>query len=120
MAALWQNPSHLEKILVSFETESQEWSRSCNLRRSDAKKKHNYVHEEEQVHLLCPHRLRHRLAAPVINHDRSSERQTDSHCSYACIRDYTKLYSLRLDWRIVSLTAAKTNLMFSVSVAHVK
>lgn len=33
---------------------------------------------------------------------------------------YTKLYSFRFSCRIVSLTAAKTNLMFSVSVAHVK
>lgn len=33
---------------------------------------------------------------------------------------YTKLYSFRFSCRIVSLTAAKTNRMFSVSVAHVK
>lgn len=32
----------------------------------------------------------------------------------------TKLYSFRLDCNIVSFTAANTNLMFSVSVAHVK
>lgn len=32
----------------------------------------------------------------------------------------TKLYSFRLDCSIVSLTAANTNLIFSVSVAHVK
>lgn len=33
---------------------------------------------------------------------------------------YTKLYSLRFDCKIVSFTAANTNRMFSVSVAHVK
>lgn len=33
---------------------------------------------------------------------------------------HTKLYSLRLSCRMVSLTAAKTKRMFSVSVAHVK
>lgn len=32
----------------------------------------------------------------------------------------TKLYSFRLDCSIVSFTAANTNLIFSVSVAHVK
>lgn len=35
-------------------------------------------------------------------------------------RVQTRLYSLRLDCSIVSLTAANTNRMFSVSVAHVK
>jgi len=33
---------------------------------------------------------------------------------------YTKLYSFRFSCRMVSFTAAKTNLMFSVSVAQVK
>jgi len=33
--------------------------------------------------------------------------------------DYTRLYSLRFNCKIVSFTAAKTNLMFSVSVACV-
>lgn len=33
---------------------------------------------------------------------------------------HTKLYSFRFNCRIVSLTAANTNRMFSVSVAHVK
>ena len=33
---------------------------------------------------------------------------------------HTRLYSFRLSCRMVSLTAAKTKRMFSVSVAHVK
>jgi len=33
---------------------------------------------------------------------------------------YTRLYSFKFNWRIVSFTAAKTKRMFSVSVAHVK
>lgn len=33
---------------------------------------------------------------------------------------YTKLNSRRFSWRIVSLTAANTKRIFSVSVAHVK
>lgn len=33
---------------------------------------------------------------------------------------YTRLYSFRLSCRMVSFTAANTNLIFSVSVAHVK
>lgn len=35
-------------------------------------------------------------------------------------RPYTRLYSFKFSCRMVSLTAANTNLMFSVSVAHVK
>lgn len=35
-------------------------------------------------------------------------------------RPHTRLYSLRLSCRMVSLTAANTKRMFSVSVAHVK
>lgn len=33
---------------------------------------------------------------------------------------YTRLYSFKFSCRMVSFTAANTNLMFSVSVAHVK
>ena len=32
-----------------------------------------------------------------------------------CMCDYTRLYSFKLSWRIVSFTAAKTNRIFSVS-----
>lgn len=46
---------------------------------------------------------------------------------FVCVRvfrkarmDHTRLYSFKLSWRIVSLTAANTNLMLDVSVAHVK
>lgn len=35
-------------------------------------------------------------------------------------RSYTRLYSFKFSCRMVSLTAANTNRMFSVSVAHVK
>lgn len=35
-------------------------------------------------------------------------------------RGHTRLYSFRFSCRMVSLTAAKTKRMFSVSVAHVK
>ena len=36
-------------------------------------------------------------------------------CDKSKLTRYTKLYSFRFDWRMVSFTAANTNLMFSVS-----
>lgn len=45
--------------------------------------------------------------------------EDDDHCEADGVVQ-TKLYSFRLDCSIVSFTAANTNLIFSVSVAHVK
>lgn len=45
--------------------------------------------------------------------------EDDDHCEADGFVQ-TKLYSFRLDCSIVSFTAANTNLIFSVSVAHVK